>query len=132
MWLPISEQRPWSAATMPCSDKSSLGFPFQSVLIPMLLLSAPAQDAVVPQGAGAHFCWLSLHSLWQRAGSNKTVSTGAVGMITFRRERDISWIACCVGLLEGCPAWPLASIMLLNRIQQNENKRGQCKTCRSP
>ena len=51
MWLPISEQRPWSAATMPCSDKSSLGFPFQSVLIPMLLLSAPAQGAVVPQGA---------------------------------------------------------------------------------
>ena len=50
-------------------------------------------------------------------------------MITLRRERDISWTGCCGSLLEGRPARPLASIMLLNRIQQNENKRGQCETC---
>ena len=127
MAAPISEQRPWSAATMPCSDNSSLGFPFQSLLIPMLLLSAPAQDAFVPKGALAHVCRQAIDSSQQRASSTHN-SPGAVGVTTFRRERDISWTACSGGLLEGCPSGPFASIMLLDRIEQDENKRGQCKT----
>ena len=40
--IPISEQRPWSAATMLCSERTSLGLPHESLLIAMLLLSAPA------------------------------------------------------------------------------------------